>query len=336
MRFQRTRFTKGKVVVPTLMAVILALAILPLRTKSVWGQASIVTETNIRNAILNPSQYTQDQLNLMDQNGDGKLDVADVVHLLNSIENAPKASFSTEAMNVSQSQGNVTVPITLTKTYTGTLHYQVDGSAIAGTDYDALSGTLTVQNATAASIPLALHRDAAVQGTKTLILTLLDQSAIGGNATSSPSTIVISVTDGQFGSYSGSVTFAEGLHLPSESANVVFDQPTPGQYVARFDSPQSGLFPSGISVPLSGTPGSGFTLGTTPITGQSAASVLKRNINWKLTFGSTAFDGTLLTAPFTITFDTVYRDGAFDSGVTASTTPVTVSGSLLLNPITAD
>jgi len=60
----------------------LVLLALVLAVKPVLGQNGVVTEANIRNAILDPTQFTQDQLNQMDLNGDGKVDVADLVALV--------------------------------------------------------------------------------------------------------------------------------------------------------------------------------------------------------------------------------------------------------------
>lgn len=63
-----------------------------------------------------------------------------------------------------------TAPITLT--------YTAGGSASAGTDYTALSGTVTVPaGAAGATIPVAIMDDNAVEGSETLILVILSLSA---------------------------------------------------------------------------------------------------------------------------------------------------------------
>lgn len=96
-----------------------------------------VTEQDIRDAILGARTFTQDQLNDMDLNTDGKVDVADVVKFLASDTGKTAVFFETEASSALETAGTVNLKIFFSRPYTGDLHFQ-----ILYDEYDALAEDL--------------------------------------------------------------------------------------------------------------------------------------------------------------------------------------------------
>ena len=134
------------------------------------GQAFTVTEQNIRSAILNPSQFTQDQINQMDLNGDNRIDVADLVKLLKTT--TPVTDFAIEASTVTEGDGTISVRVVFSTSFSGTLRYTVGGTAVPGTDYQVLSGTITADGLYV-DIPVTLLDDNLIsEAAKTIVLDL--------------------------------------------------------------------------------------------------------------------------------------------------------------------
>ena len=87
----------------------------------------------------------------------------------------PTASFASASQTVQEDSGtsNVTVNLSPAPAADITLSYTVDGTATSGSDYTALSGTVTVSaGATTATIPVAVVDDGANEDAETVVLTL--------------------------------------------------------------------------------------------------------------------------------------------------------------------
>ena len=96
-----------------------------------------------------------------------------VVHIAD--DDSPAVAFASSASRAGESAGthDVTVHLSPAPDTTIAVPYTVTGTALSGTDYTALSGTLTVPAAaTTATVPVALLDDTAREGDETVVLTL--------------------------------------------------------------------------------------------------------------------------------------------------------------------
>ncbi|MDE0417139.1 MAG: hypothetical protein OXI95_09425, partial [bacterium] len=109
----------------------------------------------------------------------------------------PVASFASASQSADEGSGTSDVTVNLSPAPLGdiTLSYTVDGTATAGTDYTALSGTVTVsRGATTATIPVTLIDDSVQEGSKTVVLTL---AAGADYKVGSPDTHTLTVLDNE-------------------------------------------------------------------------------------------------------------------------------------------
>ena len=107
-------------------------------------------------------------------------------------------SFASASQKAVEGAGtrNVTVNLSHAPDADITLEYSVGGTATAGSDYTALSGTVTVSaGATTATIPVAIADDSDAEGEETVVLTL---TGVEGLRKISPSThtLTIAASDG--------------------------------------------------------------------------------------------------------------------------------------------
>lgn len=124
------------------------------------NQAGGVTEEEIRDAILRGDTYNAG----IDLNQDGKVDVADLVKLLRSMQ------VGKSALRVSEGDGTVKVRVNFASRFTGTLGISVSGTAVEGTDYQTLPRSFTMDR-TSVEIPITLIDDDVVEDVKTIVLT---------------------------------------------------------------------------------------------------------------------------------------------------------------------
>ena len=136
----------------------------------------------------------------------------------------PTASFASASQRAGEGSGTHNVGVRLhwprpprwARPYSDiTLEYTVDGTATAGSDYTALSGTVTVPaGATTATIPVTLIDDSVQEGSETVVLTLTagEDYAVGGSGTHR---LTIAANDGptaSFASASQSAREGSGTH----------------------------------------------------------------------------------------------------------------------------
>ena len=135
----------------------------------------------------------------------------------------PAASFASASQTVQEGSGtsNVTVNLSPAPAADITLAYTVDGTATSGSDYTALSGTLSVpKDATTATIPVAIVDDGANEDAETVVLTL---SAGSGYEVGSPGThtLTIAASDPPTASFaSASQTVQEGSGTSNVTVNL--------------------------------------------------------------------------------------------------------------------
>ena len=117
-------------------------------------------------------------------------------HTLTIIDDeTPTMSFVSASQSVDEGSGTRDVEVRLDPAPTSdiTLSYTVDGTATSGSDYTALSGTLSVpKGATTATVPVAVIDDSVHENGETVVLTL---AAGSGYAVASPGTHTLSIAD---------------------------------------------------------------------------------------------------------------------------------------------
>ena len=108
----------------------LCVAIVIILPSGVYAWPSIVTENNLREAVLEKSTagFSSEELALMDVNKDGILDVSDLVYYLKTQEVILSiAEFDQRMTTVSEGSGVVTVSINFSEEYVGLLKYSENG-----------------------------------------------------------------------------------------------------------------------------------------------------------------------------------------------------------------
>ena len=106
---------------------------------------------------------------------------------------AVEASFAASSSSVAENVGTVSVQVNLSATATSdtAITYSVGGTATSGTDFTALSGTVTVTTGnSSANISIPITSDTLDENDETIILTLT-----GGATIVSPSTYTLTITD---------------------------------------------------------------------------------------------------------------------------------------------
>ncbi len=174
----------GKGALLILPAIILGFILVLTATSPFMAHSSAaITEQDLKDAVLGKRTFTAAQLDAMDQigNGDGKVDVADLVAF-----GFPVADFVTGSSEAWEGDGTVNVVVDFASSFTGTLRYSVGGSAKPGDDYEELNGAIAV-NGRSVSIPITIkddgimdksdgNDDTKVRKVETIVLTLFYDS----------------------------------------------------------------------------------------------------------------------------------------------------------------
>ena len=124
------------------------------------------TKQDLIDAILERKTFTEEQLDEMDLNNDGKVDVADLVNY-----SRPVADFDRLTSQVTEGSVQIIVKVNFTSPMTGVLEYTVSGTAVPGDDYESLSGTVDV-NGDTVDIPINIIDDAEIEDTESIIITI--------------------------------------------------------------------------------------------------------------------------------------------------------------------
>lgn len=143
----------------------------------------IVTEQNIRNAILERDTFSEEELNKMDINEDGVVDVADLVNFLKSMGiKAPVADF--EITNpqkgayseIGEGEHSIEVKVVFSENYHGLLDLSVSGTAQEGQDFQPINRRVQV-NGKSMHIPIVINDDLVLEDQEAIVLTLNEDSS---------------------------------------------------------------------------------------------------------------------------------------------------------------
>lgn len=123
-----------------------ALALLSIQA---WPQGQLVTESNLADAILERQNFLPIELNALDLNRDGVVDIADLTYyaILNSAL-VPSASFQSVTSKAFEGNGTVEIGIVLTKPVEAevTVTYSIGGTATYGTKAEGGDFTIAGYN----------------------------------------------------------------------------------------------------------------------------------------------------------------------------------------------
>ena len=129
-------------------------------------------------------------------------------------DDSPAVAFASSASRAGEGAGthDVTVNLSSAPDTPLAVPYTVTGTAVSGTDYTALSGTLTVPaSATTATVPVAIVDDTAREGDETVVLTL---AAGTTHTVGARDTHTLTIADND----TPTVTFAQASQHASEGA----------------------------------------------------------------------------------------------------------------------
>ncbi len=275
-----------------------------------------VTEVNLRSAILGRVTFTPTEMTEMDLNGDTKVDVADLITFITA-DGTPAVWFTNAELTVTEIQGALNIPISLSKSFDGNLQVQVSGTA-ASDDYTPFSLLIPVtQGASQVSIPLNVLSDALLEGTETLVISLLDPGAGNTYRTALPSVVRVLIKDGSNGTCQGTLSSQAGIKLPAQSIGFVIDGGN-----ATFTMEESSLLPSSFVISATGDGINTLDL-TGTASGSFAAPVLNnRLVHWQLNFSDSSLSDGFFTADYTL---------SYDQGLTASSVPFVMQGKIRCN-----
>lgn len=113
-----------------------------------FGWPEIATEENLRDAILEKdlNRFSSMDLELMDLNHDGCLDVADLIYYLKTEQiELPIITFDSRQTETYEGAGEVLIQITFSMTYVGRIKYRENGEDHY-TEVSGSQGTLIVSN----------------------------------------------------------------------------------------------------------------------------------------------------------------------------------------------
>jgi hypothetical protein len=209
-----------------------------------------------------------------------------------SLAALPLAYFPTPSTTVVVGATNVTVQVAFTKPFSGTLNYQVSGSALADVntptgpagDYIPPTGYITnLQSALAADISIALTPVSAVEVDRTLLVALSYQSNAALRSytiTTKTSVEAIHIVQSTQGVFVGTLGFTNGVYATSKGVKMAL------RSGAFFDVTGDPLLGDSFTV-LVNSSASGFQLNNSSFTRQITNTPWGRPLNLNLTFGAT-------------------------------------------------
>jgi hypothetical protein len=143
------------------------------------------SEANIRDAILGRISI---DVATMDCNGDGQVDVADLVYLAKQT-GVSVAEFAAPTSEIEEGAGSLSVTVNFSPEFSGTLSFSVSpepspegecpddtiggcSTATAGADYITLSGSISVSDVDSVDIPITISDDGELEDIETIVLRL--------------------------------------------------------------------------------------------------------------------------------------------------------------------
>ncbi len=290
--------------------------------------AAEVTEQNLRDAITGKRTFTQEELNVMDEkgNGDGQVDVADLVVFIRS-NSLQTVSFLLPQTEADEAAGAIPVSVIFARPFSGTVFYTVSGTAVAGNDYAVMPGQFSVSDAGESTITVTLINNPLPQRDKTILLTLTGNKD-NGLAIGLQNTHVIRIQDADptallLGEFAGTMAPEGQDVMPDLSSNfgmcsvnmsIDYDAEQ-GRFTGKIETDDKSLsiyFPrndAGYPLTFTSVPDHLFSATAEYTTPQSNNS-FGRDLNGKIMFmgNFSEEDDSLLTGTFTETIENALFD----------------------------
>lgn len=165
------------------VALLTVMAMLACLVSPVSLPAQVIAEDPLEGVLERTTPST-----VMDANQDGVLDVADLVRITRGERTACFAEPESAEADRAVTRG---IEVLFSGSFTGTLFYNVTGSATPGVDYVALPGSL-VADGTSALIEVQILKDMLYEDQETVAITILPAA---GYSVGSPSTHVFTIQD---------------------------------------------------------------------------------------------------------------------------------------------
>jgi hypothetical protein len=240
-----------------------------------------------------------------DLNQDAKVNVLDLVLFLN--QRPIVAWFPTKATTVNSWDGSAEVEIAFSEPVTGSLTYQLGGSAISGDDYIQPAPTITLSGATSAKLPIQLKPQSALRTSRQLVITLQVRKdgnvRTGGGENNRYSTHNIRIRDADAGLYSGTMGFySKATSTTSGGQTTITSEPAPpiapcsfrmglrsassaAGAIAIISMPQTGFLPEQFEMPATLAGDSKTFTAIQSATGTRVLTALGgRSVVWKFEF----------------------------------------------------
>ncbi len=276
-------------------------------------------------------------LDHLDRDGDGIDDLYEITHPpldpFNPDDAGPYLSqywstiplyayFLTSSSSASASAAVINLPFYLTKPYTGTLRYQVSGTSVSGSDFQALSGLVAVNGRTGV-IPITPISSPQIRSARSVVVTLQMETNKWPYTLSKPASHRLDLIEGDNGVYSGTMGFTNGLFFGAQPLVIAVRSTGGNTGTAYFDTSGSTFFTQPFSIPVTFTGPAGQFQFTAPATGNMYSTNLDRTLNWTLAIPTSAFTNNLLMAPFTLNVQ----------GITSGSSALLAKGNIIVGVI---
>ena len=227
-----------------------------------------------------------------------------------------------ETSSVSALASGVALPFHLTKPFVGTVRYQVSGTSTAGSDFQPLSGSVSV-NGTSGSIPISLINSPQIESARSIVVTLQMETNKGPYTLSKPTSHRLDLIEGDNGVYAGTMSFTNGVFFGAQPLVIAVRSTAGNTGTAYFDTSGCSFFTQPFSIPIQFTGPTGQFQFTAPGAGSIYSTNLARTLNWSLAMAGTIFTNNLLQTPFTLNVQ----------GVTSGSAALVAKGNLIVGVV---
>ena len=218
----------------------------------------------------------------------------------------PVAYFPNSSSMVVVGATNFSVPIALTKPYTGWVTYQLSGTALPQSssvtgDYVAPNlQEVFLNNATSANITIKLVPETDIEINRSIVIALTapplaSQTSLSYAIATNSCVTTVQLVQSTQGLYIGALTISNGLFSGSQSVKLALRPGTGGSTLALLDVTGNALLGNTFTIPVS-TNSSGFQLNGDQTTTTVTNTPWGRNLSVSLAFGITQFTNTSVAA----------------------------------------
>ncbi|GAB4172349.1 MAG: hypothetical protein Fur0032_11740 [Terrimicrobiaceae bacterium] len=294
------------------------LLLIPLLVMSLTAVTAqgIFDDARIKEKILERRAFSSSEIQQIDQNSDGVIDVRDLtLFYQNNPDAKPFALFEESGSTVIADGRTAEVSVLFSSAFSGTLRYQISGPGVVGLDYELMDGQVwDEQSATvrgsqqvsgsSAVIRIKTRKIEEFSAIRPIVITLTTGavgqppryfvSRMSPDTRSNPSVHTLNVTPGDKGVYGAVLSFPPGSNIEPQTLNIALRS----NGKAVFDVSRSTLFDNNFEVNIGFGEGSQFSWsGTASGTSEKTVSPPGaqnkdiRHLAWSLQFGANTYSG---------------------------------------------